>query len=86
LHGLVLAEAALVTVCGLVAGLVVGSGIAFLLVQILRALFILDPVVTFPVGRIALLTGLVLAATLASGLAATEILRRLKPTEILREE
>jgi hypothetical protein len=31
-------------------------------------------------------TALVLAATMVSALAATEILRRLKPTEILREE
>ncbi len=86
LHLLVLAEAALVTVCGLAAGLLIGSGIAFLLVQILRALFILDPAVAFPVARIAMLTALVLAATMVSALAATEILRRLKPTEILREE
>jgi putative ABC transport system permease protein len=86
LHALVLAEAALVAVCGLAAGLLVGSGIAFLLVHILRALFVLDPAVTFPVGHIAMLSVLVLMATLVSGLAATEILRRLKPTEILREE
>ena len=86
LHALVLAEAALVAVCGLAAGLLVGSGIAFLLVHILRALFILDPTVTFPVGRIAMLAALVLVATVVSGLAAGEILRRLDPTEILREE
>jgi putative ABC transport system permease protein len=86
LHALVLAEAALVAVCGLAAGLIVGSGIAFLLVHILRALFVLDPAVTFPAGHIAMLSILVLTATLVSGLAATEILRRLKPTEILREE
>ena len=73
-------------VCGLAAGLLVGSGIAFLLVHILRALFVLDPAVTFPAGHIAMLSILVLMATLVSGLAATEILRRLKPTEILREE
>lgn len=86
LQALVLLEAALVAVCGLVAGIVVGSGVAFLLVQILRALFILDPPVIFPVGRIAMLAALVLSATIASGLVASEILRRLKPAEILREE
>ncbi len=86
LHALVLAEAAVVVVCGLVAGLLVGAGVAFLLVHILRALFILDPGVTVPSGRLAMLAALVLAAALVSGLAATEILRRLKPTEILREE
>jgi putative ABC transport system permease protein len=86
LHALVLAEAALVAVCGLAAGLLVGWGMALLLVRILRALFILDPTLHLPIGRIAMLSALVLAATVISGLGATEILRRLKPTEILREE
>jgi ABC-type antimicrobial peptide transport system permease subunit len=69
-----------------VAGILVGSGIAFLLVQILRGLFVLDPTIAFPLAHIALLAALVLVATVASALAATEILRRLRPTEILREE
>ena len=86
LHALVLGEALLVAVCGSVAGLLVGSAIAFLLVQILRGLFILEPLVTVPVGRMAMLAALVLVSTVVAGLAATEILRRLKPTEILREE
>ena len=75
LHALVLAEAALVAVCGLAAGLLVGSGIALLLVHILRALFILDPELHMPIGRIAMLSVLVLTATVLSGLGATEILR-----------
>jgi putative ABC transport system permease protein len=85
LRALVLGEAALVAICGLVAGLLVGTGIGSLLVHVLRPLFILRPSVTFPVGDIALLAGLALAATLVSSLAATAILRRLKPTELLRE-
>jgi hypothetical protein len=60
LHALVLVEAALVTVCGLVAGLLVGSGIALSLVHVLRGLFILEPTYTFPAGRIAMLTALCL--------------------------
>ena len=86
LRALVLGEAALVAVCGLAAGLVVGTGMGYLLVHILRPLFILDPSVTFPAGKIATLAVLVLAATLASALSATVILRRLRPTEILRDE
>ena len=66
LQALVLGEAALVAVCGLAAGLLVGTGMAYLLVHVLRALFILDPGVTFPAGDIAALATLVLAATLAS--------------------
>ena len=86
LQAMVLAEAALVAVCGLIAGILVGSGVAVLLVLILRALFILDPTVTFPIGHLLMLAALVLAATLVAGVTATRVLRRLRPTEILREE
>ena len=86
LRALVLLEAAVVTICGLAAGLVVGAVTAFLSIRVLRGLFILDPRLTVPPGRLATLGLLVVAAALVSGLAATEILRRLEPTEILREE
>jgi putative ABC transport system permease protein len=86
LQGLVLGEAALVAGCGLVAGLVVGVGMAYLLRHVLRGLFILDPGVTFPAGDVAVLVALVLAATLASAVLAIALLRRLRPTEVLREQ
>ena len=82
----VLLEAAVVTIGGLAAGLIVGTLTAFLSIRILRGLFILDPQLTLPPGRLATLGTLVVAAALVSGLVATEILRRLQPTEILREE
>lgn len=41
---------------------------------------------TVPVGDAALLGGLVVAAVLLSGLAALTILRRLSPSEVLREQ
>jgi len=85
LHILVLAEAALVAISGLVVGMFVGAGMAFLLVHVLRTLFILDPEITFAAGRIVLLAGLAVATTLASALTAVAVLRRLKPTELLRE-
>jgi putative ABC transport system permease protein len=85
-RALVLGEAALVAACGLAAGLLVGTGMGYLLVHILRPLFILDPSVTFPAGKIVTLAVLVMAATLASALSATVVLRRLRPTEILRDE
>lgn len=85
LQSLVLGEAALMAACGLVGGLLVGAGMAYLTVHVLRPLFVLDPHVVFPPGRIAALGVLALASALASALAATAILRRLKPTEILRE-
>lgn len=86
LRAIVLAEAALVALLGVTIGVLVGIAVGALTVRVLRALFILEPAVSFPVGRIALLAALALAAALVSGLAATEILRRLKPTEVLREE
>jgi putative ABC transport system permease protein len=85
LRALVLGEAALVALCGLVAGLVVGTVIGSLLVHVLRPLFILRPEFTIPAGDLALLAALALVATVISSLVATAILRRLKPTELLRE-
>jgi putative ABC transport system permease protein len=85
LQALVLGEAALVSLSGLVAGMLVGSGMAALLVHILRPLFILDPSVTFPLAGTLTLAGLALAAALLSATTATATLRRLNPTEILRE-
>ena len=86
LQALILGEAAFVGLGGLVAGLLVGAGMGPLLVHILQPLFILTPVTTVPVGGAALLAGLVLAAIIASTLAAMTILRRLSPSEVLREQ
>ncbi len=86
LRALVLLEAAVVTVGGLAAGVLVGTITAFLSIRILRGLFILDPRMTLPLGQLASLSALVVLAAIVSGLAATELLRRLQPAEILREE
>ncbi|MGH2973370.1 MAG: FtsX-like permease family protein [Solirubrobacterales bacterium] len=85
LRALVLGETAFVAACGLAAGMLVGTGMAYLLVHILRPLFILNPTVTFPVGRIAALAALAIAATLGSALVVAAVLLRLRPSEILRE-
>jgi putative ABC transport system permease protein len=85
LHALVLGEAALVAVSGLAVGMLVGAGMAFLLIHVLRPLFILDPGITFAAGGIVVLAGLAAVATLASAFTAVAILRRMKPTELLRE-
>lgn len=85
LQALVLGEAALVASAGLVAGLLVGTGLALLMVHVLRPLFILAPQVTLPAGELVTLAGLAMAVALLSAAAATRILRKLNPTEILRE-
>lgn len=82
---LILGETALVAVCGLAAGLAVGTGMAYLLVHVLRPLFILNPILTFPAGQVATLAALTLAATLAAAFTASLLLGRLRPTEILRD-
>ena len=85
LQALVLGETALVAVCGLAAGLLVGSGLAYLMVHILRPLFILDPSLTFSAGGLTTLAALATGAAVASALIASAMLSRLRPTEILRE-
>ena len=85
LRVLVLGEAAVVAICGVAAGLLVGTVMAHLFVHILRPLFILEPRVAFPAARVALLAALPLLATLVSASIATRMLRRLRPTELLRE-
>ena len=86
LQALILGEAGFVGFSGLAAGLLVGGAMGLLLVKVLHPLFILPPVPTIPFGDAALLAGLVLAATVASTLAALTILRRLSPSEVLREQ
>jgi len=66
LRALVLGEAALVAICGLAAGVLVGTVMAHLFVHILRPLFFLEPNVTFTTGRVALLAILPMAAALAA--------------------
>jgi putative ABC transport system permease protein len=85
LRALVLGEAAVVAAAGVAAGLAVGVGVAALLVRVLRPLFVLDPALTLPAGDIVLQAALAGAATLVSAAAATALLRRLKPAELLRE-
>ncbi len=57
-----------------------------LLVHILQPLFIFPPATTIPLGDAALLAGIVGLATAASTLLALTILRRLSPSEVLREQ
>jgi putative ABC transport system permease protein len=87
LRALIVGEAALVAIFGLIIGVLVGTGMAYLFVQILRPLYTLPPNrLSFPLDQMAILAGLVLGGMVASALIASIILRRLRPMEILREE
>lgn len=85
LRTLVLGETAVVTGFGLIAGVLIGAVMGSLLVRVLQPLFILNRSATLPVLGTLALIGLVVLAALASALTATELLRRLRPTELLRE-
>lgn len=85
IQALVLGEVTPVAAFGLATGMLVGTGMAALFVHVLRPLFILDPGLSLSVGDIVSLVGLTVAASFASAFIATAMLRRLKPTELLRE-
>lgn len=81
----ILGEAGFASAAGLLAGLVVGAALGALLVRVLQPLFILAPVTAVPALRVAVLVVLLVLATAGSALAALHVLRRLSPSEILRE-
>lgn len=83
---LMVGEAAFVALGGLAGGLLVGGGTGLLLVQVLRPLFILPPVLTFPAADAGLLAALIAGATAASAVAAAVAIGRLRPSEGLREQ
>ena len=83
---LILLEAGGAAGLGCLAGLLVGGGMAYFLVRLLRPLFVLQPPTGFPAAEAARLTGLVLGAALIASLAATALIGRLRPTELLRDE
>jgi putative ABC transport system permease protein len=85
LRALVLGEAGLVAVSGALTGTLIGVGVAYLFVYVLRPLFVLDPPVTLPIGQLAVLTAAPIAAAVASSLLADALLARTEPTELLRE-
>lgn len=82
---IILGESAIVAVAGTVSGLLVGTATGYLLVRVLRPLFILDPGVSLSPGDTATLAALVLGAALLASVAATAMISRLRPSELLRE-
>ena len=86
IRSLLVMEAGGVVIFGCVAGLLVGGGMAYFLVNVLRPLFVLRPPMVIPATGIATLTALVLGVSLIASLAATTLINRLPPTELLRDE
>ena len=86
IRSLIVAETGTVTVTACLVGIGVGVGMAFFLVNVLRPLFVLTPRLLFPAGGVLVLVLLVLVATLGASVAASALVGRLKPTELLRDE
>jgi putative ABC transport system permease protein len=86
IRSLLVMEAGGVVALGCVAGLLVGGAMAYFLVNVLRPLFVLQPPVLVPATGVAILTALVLGVSLLASLAATVLVNRLPPTELLRDE
>ncbi len=86
LQGLVFGETGFVGAIGVVAGAAAGTAMGLLLVEVLKPLFILAPAVSVPWTRGAALLAVVVAATLVATAGALVMLRRLSPSEVLREQ
>jgi putative ABC transport system permease protein len=86
IRALVVAETGTVTVAGCVAGLAVGIGMAYFLVAVLRPLFVLTPRLVVSAAGLGTLVLLAVAAALLASVAASGLIGRLKPTELLRDE
>lgn len=55
-------------------------------VTVLRPLFVLTPAYAVPIAGVTLAVGLVFLATIVSTTAASRMVNRLEPTELLRDE
>jgi putative ABC transport system permease protein len=86
IRSLLLTESVGVVIVGAVVGALVGAVMAYFLVTVLQPLFVLQPEVVIPRADIAVLASLVLVVSLAASLAATTLIRRLPPGELLRDE
>ncbi|HEX3200013.1 MAG TPA: FtsX-like permease family protein, partial [Propionibacteriaceae bacterium] len=86
IRSLLVTESSCVVVVGAAVGALVGAVMAYFLVTVLRPLFILRPEVVLPRADIAVLAALVLAVSVVASLAATTLIRRLPPGELLRDE
>ena len=86
IRSLLVTESSGVVVIGAAVGVLVGAVMAYFLVTVLRPLFVLRPEVVLPRVDIAVLAALVLAVSVVASLAATTLIRRLPPGELLRDE
>lgn len=83
---LIAGEASAVALGGAVAGFLVGAAMGYYFVLVLRPLFVLAPSYTLSASAVALPILLVFVATAVTSIAASRLVSRLDPTELLRDE
>ncbi|MEO7398505.1 MAG: ABC transporter permease, partial [Ilumatobacteraceae bacterium] len=83
---LITLEAATAAITGAITGLIIGAAMGFYFVTVLRPLFVLPPSYTMTFPGAATPVALLLVATLISSAAASRLVNRLEPTELLRDE
>ncbi len=83
---LIAAEASTVAIGGVVVGLLAGAGMGLYYVSVLRPLFVLSPDYSLPLAVAAVPVLLVAIATLVASVVGSQLINRLDPTELLRDE
>ncbi len=80
------AEAATATIAGSLIGAPVGLAMAYYFINVLQPLFVLNPPYIIPLWPLAIIIGSVMIAAIVTSVAASSLVNRLKPTELLRDE
>lgn len=86
IRAFIAAEAGTTTLAGCAVGVPLGIVMAFYLINVLRALFVLDPGYVVPMASLGIILGSLLAATVVTSLAASTLVNQLQATELLRDE
>ena len=82
----IVAEAGTVAILGCIIGLPVGFTMAFYFINVLRPLFILNPIYVIPTGSLSIIIGSIVIATTVTSIVASVLVNRLQATELLRDE
>jgi len=79
-------EAGTTAIAGCSVGVLVGLAMGYYLINVLRPLFVLDPLYVIRLQSLSTIIVSVLAATLVTSVAASALVNRLSATELLRDE
>ena len=86
IRSVISAEAGTVAIAGCITGVIVGSVMAFYVINVLHPLFLLTPRYRFPLGSTAIIVASVLLASAVTSLVGSTLVNRLRATELLRDQ